>query len=309
MFDLGTRITRRETRISPRKIKNIRDILGVVRVIRGKSISIRIIRRRSVSLENVRFHGKPPFRVAVLHGGPGAPGEMAPVARELARGRGVLEPLQTADTLDGQVQELRDVLETCADLPITLIGWSWGAWLGYILAARYPPLVRKLILVGCPPFEDRYVAQIQSTRLSRLTKDQRRELEEITSALDQSSTRDSNTLLDRFGKIMTKADSFNPLPGNAEEIPIQFDINQRVWGFAAVMRSSGELRELGKNIRCPVVAIHGDYDPHPAEGVQKPLETILKDFRFILLPHCGHAPWREKEARGLFFGYLLSEIE
>ena len=108
---------------------------------------------------------------------------------------------------------------------------------------------------------------------------------------------------------MSEADSYNLLPGDAEEIPVQFDINQRVWGFAAAMRSSGELLRLGRRIRCPVVAIHGDYDPHPAEGVQLPLKSILKDFRFILLPHCGHAPWREKEARGLFFGYLFKEIE
>jgi pimeloyl-ACP methyl ester carboxylesterase len=259
-------------------------------------------------MDNLRLYGHAPFRVAVLHGGPGAPGEMAPVARELARERGVLEPLQTADTLEGQVQELRGVLETRADPPVTLVGWSWGAWLGYILAARYPALVSKLILVGCPPFEDRYVAQIQSTRLSRLTKDQRLELEGITVALEKFSTKVPNALLDRFGEILSEADSCNLLPGHAEEIPVQFDINQRVWGFAAAMRSSGELLRLGKRIRCPVVAIHGDYDPHPAEGVQKPLATILKDFRFMLLPHCGHAPWREREAQDLFFEILNKEL-
>jgi pimeloyl-ACP methyl ester carboxylesterase len=260
-------------------------------------------------MENIRLYGKAPFRIAVLHGGPGAPGEMAPVARELARERGVLEPLQTADTLEGQVQELCEVLETHADPPVTLIGWSWGAWLGYILTARYPALVSKLILVGCPPFEDRSVAQIQSTRLGRLTKDQRRELEDITAALEDPSTKDPDALLDRFGKIMSKADSCNPLPDDAEGIPVQLNFNQSVWSAAAAMRSSGKLLELGKQIHCPVVAIHGDYDSHPAEGVQKPLTSVLKDFRFILLPQCGHAPWREKEARGLFFGYLLKEIE
>jgi pimeloyl-ACP methyl ester carboxylesterase len=260
-------------------------------------------------MENLRLYGKAPFRIAVLHGGPGAPGEMTPMAQELARERGVLEPLQTADTLKGEVQELREVLETHAVLPVTLIGWSWGAWLGYILTARYPDIVRKLILVGCPPFEDRYVARIQSTRMSRLTKDQRRELEDITVALEDSATEDLNDLLDRFGAIMTAADSFSPLPDEKEEIPVQFDINQRVWSAAAAMRASGELLELGKQIRCPVVAIHGDYDPHPAEGVQQPLESVLKDFRFILLPNCGHAPWREREARKKFFEIVDKELE
>ena len=45
----------------------------------------------------------------VVHGGPGACGEMAPVARRLASARGVLEPIQTALSLEGQVEELRTV--------------------------------------------------------------------------------------------------------------------------------------------------------------------------------------------------------
>ena len=57
-------------------------------------------------MKNLRIYGNKPFSVAVIHGGPGAPGEMAPVARELASVKGVLEPLQTADSLEGQVDEL-----------------------------------------------------------------------------------------------------------------------------------------------------------------------------------------------------------
>lgn len=47
--------------------------------------------------EKLRTYGQAPFKGAVLHGGPGAPGEMAPVAKELARFCGVLEPLQTKE--------------------------------------------------------------------------------------------------------------------------------------------------------------------------------------------------------------------
>ncbi|MHA1167837.1 MAG: alpha/beta fold hydrolase, partial [Candidatus Hodarchaeales archaeon] len=32
----------------------------------------------------LRKHGKPPYSIAVIHGGPGAGGEMAPVAIELS---------------------------------------------------------------------------------------------------------------------------------------------------------------------------------------------------------------------------------
>jgi pimeloyl-ACP methyl ester carboxylesterase len=102
-------------------------------------------------VENHRTYGSAPYTVAVVHGGPGAAGEMAPVARELAHDRGILEPLQTATSLEGQVEELRVTLASYTALPVVLIGFSWGAWLSYIVAARYPALVRKLLLVAAGP--------------------------------------------------------------------------------------------------------------------------------------------------------------
>jgi pimeloyl-ACP methyl ester carboxylesterase len=66
--------------------------------------------------------------------------------------------------------------------------------------------------------------------------------------------------------------------------------------------------ELAKKIQCPVVAIHGDYDPHPAEGVEKPLRQALKDFKSILLKDCGHEPWKERRARDRFYSVLKEEL-
>lgn len=43
-------------------------------------------------MNNLRKYGSEPFTVAVIHGGPGAAGEMAPVAKEISAYRGVLEP-------------------------------------------------------------------------------------------------------------------------------------------------------------------------------------------------------------------------
>jgi pimeloyl-ACP methyl ester carboxylesterase len=124
-------------------------------------------------MDNLRKYGHSPYNVAIIHGGPGAPGEVAPVARELSSDWGVLEPLQTRDSLEGQVQELRDVLERNTDLPVKLIGHSWGAMVAYILTARYPSLVKKLILIGGGPFEEKYADNITPDRLNRLTEAER----------------------------------------------------------------------------------------------------------------------------------------
>ena len=90
---------------------------------------------------------------------------------------------------------------------------------------------------------------------------------------------------------------------------MQYDSGQQVWQEAEALRRSGELLEMGKQITCPVVAIHGDYDSHPAEGVERPLSRVLRDFRFVLLDKCGHSPWLEKQARDRVYDILRIEIE
>lgn len=257
---------------------------------------------------NLRKYGHKPFPVAVIHGGPGAPGEMAPVARELSSVTGVLEPLQTATTLEGQVRELKAVLEKNAVLPLTLIGFSWGALLSFIFTARYPSLVRKLILIGSAPYEEKYAANITQTRLGWLSEQEREQALSLMETLNDTSFADKSTLLARLGELLSQADAYDPLPHDDEILPCQYDVFQGVWEQAAHLRSSGELLELGKRIKCPVVAIHGDYDPHPAAGVNEPLSRVLKDFRFILLEKCGHRPWIERSARDRFYDILKQEL-
>jgi pimeloyl-ACP methyl ester carboxylesterase len=258
---------------------------------------------------NLRKYGNKPFHVAVIHGGPGAPGEMASVARELSSVMGVLEPLQTAATLGGQVRELKAVLAKHAALTVTLIGFSWGALLSFIFTARYPSLVKKLILIGSAPYEEKYAVNIMQTRLSRLSEAEGEQALSLMQTLNDPSIADKNTPLARLGKLLSRADAYDPLPHDDEILECRYDIYQGVWERASELRSSGKLLKLGKKIRCPVVAIHGDYDPHPAEGVVEPLSRILQDFRFILLEKCGHRPWLERSARDRFNNILKQEVQ
>jgi len=259
-------------------------------------------------INNLRKYGKPPYTVIVVHGGPGAGGEMAPVAREIAPDYGVLEPIQTASSIDGQIQELKTVLENSGEPPVILIGFSWGAWLSFIFAADYPELVKKLILIGSGPFEEKYAVEIQQIRLNRLSEEERAEIESLITILDNPMVEDKSSTFARFGALFSKADTYDPIKLESETIDFQADIFQSVWKEAAKLRSSGKLLKLGKHIKCPVTAIHGDYDSHPAEGVQKPLSAILKNFRFILLEKCGHKPWIESQAREEFFEILNGEL-
>ncbi len=259
-------------------------------------------------MENPRKYGTAPYGVAVLHGGPGAPGEMAPVARVLSRSRGVLEPLQTAASIDGQVNELRTILNGHGSLPVILIGHSWGAWLGWIFAARHPDMVRKLILVGSGPFEEKYTAAMNKTRLDRLTPEERTEAEALMESLENPAVIKDTAMIQRFGELMSKSASFRPIAAKSELIDFQPDVFTGVMEEALALRKSGALLELGRAISCPVVALHGDYDPHPHRGVSEPLSRIVGNFRFVLLKNCGHDPWNETLARDSFFSILGNEL-
>jgi pimeloyl-ACP methyl ester carboxylesterase len=259
-------------------------------------------------MENPRTYGNPPVKVVLVHGGPGAAGEMAAVAKEICLARGVLEPLQTACTVPGQVDELKSLIERYAQPQVILVGHSWGAWLSYILAARHPGLVRKLVLLSSGPFLDRYVPAIEATRLSRLGAAEREEIAALMAVIEGHTAGDREKAFRRVGALFIRTDAFDPPPGDEGEVVLDPNIFRSVWAQAAGMRTSQELLRLGARVGCPVVALHGDYDPHPAEGVKDPLSGVLKDFNFVLLGKCGHRPWIERHARHEFFRALEAEL-
>jgi pimeloyl-ACP methyl ester carboxylesterase len=261
------------------------------------------------SFDNLRKYGKAPYTVAVVHGGPGDRGEMAPVAKELARERGVLEPLATAMNLAGQLEELRSVLKENGESPYTVIGHSYGAVLGFFLAARHPGLVHKLVMVGSAVFEESYAGDIMPERRRRLSAAENARLDALLAKLDNTdSPEDKNQVFGKIGMLLSKADACNLLRHREHQVDVLYEMHDRVWPEVVELRRSGALAVLGHKIHCPVTAIHGDCDPHPAQGVKKPLQSVLSEFKFVLLPRCGHTPWLEKEARRAFFDILRAEL-
>jgi pimeloyl-ACP methyl ester carboxylesterase len=262
-------------------------------------------------MPNFRTYGPAPFRVAVVHGGPGAPGHMAPVAHRLSGKRGVLEPLQTATSVDAMVDELRNTLVEHGSPPATLIGSSWGAMLAFLLAGRHPELVQRLVLVGSGAFDARYAPLTLQTRLGRLNPADRAEVQELLEKIEEPGADPSSFA--RFGELLGSVDTYDGLTADEyaddlETLEEQPEIYRRVWPEVEKIRTDGVFLELAERIECPVLAIHGDYDSHPAEGVREPLGRLVKDFRFVLLERCGHIPWTERHARERFYEILEDEL-
>jgi pimeloyl-ACP methyl ester carboxylesterase len=233
---------------------------------------------------------------------------VAPIARELSTVKSALEPFQTGTSLESQVRELREVVAEQGRVPVTLVGFSWGAFLSWIVAARFPELVGKLILVGSPPFEDQYSASVMKFRLNRLKSQERAEAQTLMKDLENPAVLDKNTIMARLGSLLARTDAFDPMPSEDSVFPCQYDIFKGVWDEANELRRNRTLLSMARSITCPVIAIHGDWDPHPAEGVRVPLSRELPQFRFVLLEKCGHRPWIERNASEQFFKVLAEEL-
>ena len=257
---------------------------------------------------NIRVYGKPTYKVAVIHGGPGAPGGMAPVANGLKDEFGVLEPLQSSCSVQGQVDELCNQLKDY-EPPFTLIGHSWGAWLAWIFAAEHPKMVSHIVLVGSGPFDEKYTKGMMETRLNNLEAAERAEAKDLLAVMGSREL--TKEEFSRFGTLMSKSDAYCEASSlhNEAPLPLTPDVYESVWPEAAALRKSGELLDMADKIKCKITFIHGTHDPHPYEGVRDELNKRGVDFEFILMDRCGHTPWKEKYAAEEFFATLKELIK
>ena len=247
------------------------------------------------------LYGASPHLVALIHGGPGAPGSVCSLAKQLGSDCGVIEPLQAQDSVKGQIRELAEQLESF-DHPLTLIGYSWGAMLGILYAAENPQRVKRLILVGCPPLEDQYVSTIMKRRLKHLKKKDRRKVQVLIKKSHNGLL--SQDEFDRFGLLMDKADGYKKKVKHGQKKKFQPEIYQKVWAEAEHIRSDrGFIRALNQ-IKCPIIIIHGRQDPHPFRSIIRACKISKCKFEVFILNRCGHVPWEETFATERFLGII-----
>ena len=254
-----------------------------------------------------RKYGTEPLSVVLLHGGPAGWGEMAPVAHKIDTYCGVVEPFQRNRSIDGELGDLKSVVEKEVSGPVVVVGYSYGAWVGCLFAARFPHLVKKLILIGCPPFEEKDAENIMKTRLKRMSGAEVEELHALQHQLQEQEGVNKNAVLVRLAQLFQKVDSYDPST-DVEELVCDYSLHARIWKEAAELRRSGALLSSLSGILCPVTALHGEQDPHPAEAAFAPLSQRVSNFHGIILRECGHTPWIEKRARDRFFSLLRREI-
>ncbi|HEX3044565.1 MAG TPA: alpha/beta hydrolase [Bacillota bacterium] len=264
------------------------------------------------SFDNVRLYGTKPYKAAVIHGGPGALGTVAAIARQLAKDYGVIEPLQTQNSISELLIELDGILAANCEEPVILIGHSWGAWLALMYAAEYPDKTKQVIMIGSGPLEVKYVADIDKNRKKHLTDSERVEYCSLLAGLGSNRTQEKDALMKRLGQLVEKTDNYCPFAIDTDEtdiLPVRGDAYSAIWNEAESLRADGRLLKLAEKLKCPVTMIHGDHDPHPFDGVRLPLEKRIGHCNAYLLEKCGHEPWKEKYAYQRFYEIIRQIIE
>lgn len=106
-----------------------------------------------------RTYGVSGPTVFVLHSGPAAAGEAAPIAEGLAKSFRTIEPFQRGSgenplTVRQHIADLYNLvkMEFSRQKP-AIVGESWGAMLALAYAAEYYHTVSALVLVGCGTFD------------------------------------------------------------------------------------------------------------------------------------------------------------
>jgi len=163
-------------------------------------------------------------------------------------------------------------------------------------------------LIGSGPFTTQYINKIDERRLTRLCKEEKHLFTETLKALE---TADGNKdpLMTLLGQMVHKTDNYDLVDYDISgtDLPTDGLMYNRIWSEAARLRKDGTLYKSLFKIKCPVTVMHGEFDPHPVEGVTEPLIEVGLQPEIHIFSKCGHEPFKERYAVNEFYN-ILNEI-
>lgn len=257
----------------------------------------------------INKYGKSGPLVIVLHGGPAAAGNAAPIARGLADQFRVLEPWQRGSgeeplTVARHVADLHELIEShSAGLRPALVGESWGAMLALAYAAAHPDSVGSLVLIGCGTFDPVARAELRATLDRRKSGDLRERIERLAEEFPDPEQR-----LRELYRVTESLYSYDPVETDEENEAGPFDMSahKETWEDMVRLQSEGVYPAAFSKISVPVIMLHGSYDPHPGNMIRSSLEPYIAQLEYHEFERCGHSPWLERAVRGDFFAVLRS---
>jgi pimeloyl-ACP methyl ester carboxylesterase len=256
---------------------------------------------------HLRTYGTTGPLVIVIHGGPGAPGHMAPVARGLAESFRVLEPWQRGSggdplTVATHVQDLHELVTARRDdAPPALVGSSWGAMLALAYAAAHPDDAGPVAAVGCGTFDPAARAEYRRRVDARTSDDVRARL----AALDDEPI-DADDRLRRAGDLLRTVYAHDLVEEIEPTDPCDARAHEETWRDMMRLQDDGTYPVAFAAITSPVLMLHGAEDPHPGQMIREGLLPHVPQLEYVEWDRCGHLPWLERHVRDAFYDALTA---
>jgi pimeloyl-ACP methyl ester carboxylesterase len=256
----------------------------------------------------VREYGTVGPLVILLHGGPGAPGYMAPVARGLAGDFRVVEPFQRGSgvrrlSVSAHVDDLHEVIQAHRRIersPPALVGSSWGAMLALAYGARHPGSVAGIGLIGCGTFDEEARARFRATLDSRMDEALRVRLARLDIEIPEPDER-----LRARAELLFPLYAFDPANSDLEVEGVDAVAHAQSWNDMLRLQREGVYPESFQSISEPVMMFHGKWDPHPGSLIRESLLPFIPHLEYHEWELCGHYPWMERGVADDFFQVLL----
>ena len=256
-----------------------------------------------------RVEGSGRDTLIMLHGGPGLTGEsLWPDLGPLARGRVVIyydqrgSGYSTAVTgekrisLRHHVADLEAVRRHFGLERMVVAGHSWGGGLAVRYALAHPDRVERLLLVDpLPPREEPYMDRFSASLRSWMDDSTRKRYQAAVSAENRAP--DPAAACRATWAIFIRGYLAEPrdpsrLRGSACAGPPE-NLDNLVSFYTMLPLTGWDWRKAAREVRVPVLIVHGEADPLPVEGSRE-WAAAMPESRLLVVERSGHFPHVER---------------
>jgi proline iminopeptidase len=180
-----------------------------------------------------------------------------------------------------------------------VFGHSFGAELALAYAAAFSPRVRAIIYMSCLAAVvagTRGEEEFRANRAARIAQPLQARFIELRRLRDKGGEHWTPALASELSRICLAAEVGDPaglhVAAKADSGRlVNPEINKALGEDFRRYVCSGKFLAMLRQMRCPILVLHGDRDPRPMWAAQR-LAQRLRNARLVRLPG-GHFPWIE----------------
>ena len=249
-----------------------------------------------------------PETVLLLHGGPGTPDYLDPVAAHLSRrfraitfdqrGTGQSRALDGSYAMDRYLSDINAIADYFGLRHFHLLGHSWGGLLAQLYAKQFAPRLSSLFLCSPIPGPGRqWAAMIAEESLFIAGRLKLPDLFRISSGWVRGELGGSEEGWQQFYETVWKYYFFNPeaAPPLAPELRAGISGKAAAGTVRAILKTPTHvLDDLATALPVPVGVLYAERDF--IQRTQKPVRHRFPMARFYHIPRAGHVSWADNAA-------------